>query len=145
MKNKDKIKESEEEYRTKNKIKIEDYRITNKEKINEWKKEFRLKNIENLKEFRMNNKDKTQEYIIKNKDKIEENKKEFRMKNSDKLREIKVQMNPNYVPNYSWKSREQSRLNFESIALMFHITDLSDWYRISSNQMKKLGGIINRL
>jgi hypothetical protein len=60
--------------------------------------------------------------------------------NKDKQSEIKKQKDPNYIPYYSWKTREQSRKNLESIALLLHITDLNDWYRISSYQINQFGG-----
>jgi hypothetical protein len=71
---------------------------------------------------------------------------EYRIINRDKSREFRInkstEENPNFVPNYSWKTRQQARMNFESIASLLHITDLSDWYRISLDQIKLIGGIV---
>jgi hypothetical protein len=113
MENLDKIKEKEKKYRTKNKDKIKESLI-----------EYRIQNLNHIKEGQKG-------YRTKNKVKMREN----RMKKE-------TEKNPSFVPNYSWKSREESRKNFESIASLFHITDLSDWYRISFTQIKQFGGVV---
>jgi hypothetical protein len=142
LKNLDKIKESKKEYRN-----------NNKDKIKEGKKEYRAKNLGNIKEskqvYYLNNRDIVKEnqkvYYKKNQVHIKESKKEYYQKFKDKIKEnekeIRIQKNPTYTPyTYSWKSREQSRNNLESIASILHITDLSDWYRISLDQILQLGG-----
>jgi hypothetical protein len=107
-----------------------DYYKNSMDKTKESKKEYYKENLNKIKESK-------REYYKDNLNKIKETQKEYRMKN----REIRIQKNPNFFPNYSWKSREQSRMNMESIATKFQITDLSDWYRISVDQMKQFGGV----
>jgi hypothetical protein len=147
MNNLDKIKESKKDYYLKNTDKINSQKVYSTKKqviIKEYCEKNRDKIKESQRDFFMKN-DYSKKYEIKNLDKIKERKKEYyKNKIKDKVREIRTQKNPNYIPYYSWKSREQSRKNFDSIASLLHITDLSDWYRISSNQIQQLGGkIIN--
>ena len=91
-----------------------------------------------MKEYRKN-------YYKKNLDEIKENQQNNQIKTKEShkkyYRKIRSQKNPNYKPCYSWKSREESRKNFESVASLFHITDLSDWYRISITQINKSKGL----
>jgi hypothetical protein len=128
MKNLDKIKKREKEYYLNNLDKLKksqiEYNKNNLTKIKEREKEYRIKNIDKLKTSE-------KDYRITNKDKIK-----------DKRREMIFQNNPHYVPLYSWKSREQSRKNLELIASQLQITNLSDWYRISWDQIKQFGGKI---
>jgi hypothetical protein len=121
-------------------------KIKNLEKFKESDKEYRMKNNERINEYRHISKTKTKDYRINNLDKLKVIRKEYKIKNKDKLRVIRMkkkrEKNPNFVPSYSWKSREESKMNFDSIASLLHITDLSDWYRISLDQLKDFGGIV---
>lgn len=118
----------------------EDYKTTNKDKIKENKIEYYKKNKDNIQEYYVLNKDKRKEYRIKNQDKITESERKYKLKNREKARDFRIQKDPNYIPYDSWKTREQSRKSLESIASLLHIKDLSDWYRVSLNQIKHLGG-----
>jgi hypothetical protein len=140
IKNEDKIKEYKRKYK-------KEYYLKNKDKLNKSQKEFQ-------KEYYLKNKDKLNEsqkefqkdYYLKNIDKIGENRKDYGNENKLTIRENKIkkkiERNPSYIPrsNYSWKSREESRKYFESIAPLLHISDFSDWYRISGDQIKQFGG-----
>jgi hypothetical protein len=41
---------------------------------------------------------------------------------------------------YSWKTRESTKRFFDDAAKVLHISDLSNWYRISITQLKRCGG-----
>jgi hypothetical protein len=138
----DKVRESQKKYYQKNvdkiKASINEYYKLNINKIKESKKEYRMNNQVKIKDTK-------KEYYKNNLNKIKEIQKEYYSKNLDKIKNSNKDVqknNPNYIPYYSWRSREESRKNFESIALLLHIKDFSDWYRISSNQIHQLGGII---
>jgi hypothetical protein len=151
LKNLDKIKESDKEYRIKKKDKLKEiqteYYKKNQDKIKESQKEYRINNTDKIRdiqnEYYKNNigeiKECHREYYIKNQDKIKKVEKAYRMK----IRDIQAQTKP-IIPYYSWKSRELSRKNLESIASFFQIKELSDWYRISFEQIRQFGGIILR-
>jgi hypothetical protein len=127
-----KIKENKIKYYHKNLDKIKDiqneYNTRNQAKLKEHKKEYYKKNLDKIKETQS-------KYYQKNRlGKIKEAKQKY-------YKQIRFENNSNFIPNYSWKTREQSRISIESIATLFQITDLSDWYRISVDQIKQFGGV----
>jgi hypothetical protein len=152
LKNEDKIKEKQKLYNIQNgeliKGKKRIYEAENRDKIKERKKEYKLENLEKVGEFQ-------QKYRTRNKVKLRGIQREYQTKNreviSEKKREIGIEKNkennPNYLPParaYSWKNRKLTRDYFESTASLFHITNLSDWYRVSRIQIEKTGGIFNQ-
>jgi hypothetical protein len=85
-------------------------------------------------------KEKRNIYYIKNKENLLVKKRESDIiKNKEK--------NENYIrkSNYSFKDSESTRNYFESIAKLYHISELPDWYRISIDQLTRYGGIMNSL
>ncbi len=126
--NKEKKKEYCQKYSIQNRDKMKeyfrDYYIQNKEKKKEYKREYYHKSIDKIKEYKIKNKEKINQY--------------FRKKNIEK----QIEKNDNYVPLNSWKTNELIREFFEKIAPVLHINDLSDWYRISREQIIDLKGII---
>lgn len=100
-KNKDKIKNYQDNYRIENKEKLKEYSknnwMKNKEEISSKYKQYRLDNIEKYKEkdknYYINNKSKINErdkkYSEENKDKISVNKKEYYQKNKVIIKEKK--------------------------------------------------------
>lgn len=119
------------------------YRLKNKEKESEKKKEYYLKNKERLIQ-------KKKEYYQKNREIVIQYQQRYQAENKEKLQEYwakkNKEKNEDYVPRkptvYSWKNAELVRSNFESLAKLFDISELVDWYRVSRIQLKKAGGII---
>lgn len=127
----------------------------------EKQKEYREKNKEKLKESKRKyyilTKEKRQilekEFYLKNREKIKERQKEYRLKNREILREKareyaflkKKEKDENYVRklNFSFKDEKSTREYFEQISKQFHISELSDWYRISRNQILQNTSIIS--
>ena len=149
--NKEKIKEYNQKYRIINKEKIKKYSIQNKEKMNKISRNYYLQNKEKMKklvcEYRKLHRDKLKEYYrlysIRNKEKI----KNYQLKNREKLKKLLIKKNIErnnglYVSLNSWKSEESIRQYFDKISPLLHIDDLSDWYRISRNQIIELKGIL---
>jgi hypothetical protein len=154
-KNQIKMKEYLKNYYKKNQIKMKEYRKDyykkNLDEIKETRNEYYKKNLDEIKETRRDyykkNLDEIRKYRIdyykKNQNIIKTKgnyKKENRKEYYRKIRNLK---NPNFIrPYYSWKSREEARKNFESVVSLFHITDFSDWYRISQDQIRQSEGLI---
>lgn len=133
MKNKEKLLENQK-----------DYRVTNKETLYEKHKDYRIKNREKLNA-------KSLAYHSKNKEKTMLQNKEYRTRNQETLNEKqrekylmeKKEKNENFIlkkTQYSWNDKDSVKRFFESKINLFHISDLSDWYRISMAQIKKAGG-----
>ena len=113
------------------KEKLKEYRNNNKEMISELKKKHYLKNKERINEAQ-------KVYYRKNKEKILEHQKVYHLKKNQKK-------NENYVPRkkyYSWRDRGLTRIYFDSLAILFNISEMTDWYRISMGQIRKAGGMI---
>lgn len=146
---KEKLNEYHREYRKKNDEKLKlyyrDYMIQNKEKKMQYNLKYKLKHNEKVLEYERT-------YRLLKKLKKKDYNREYRLKNGDKLRELarmtnimkKIQKNSNFIPPpklKSWKSIESLRNYFESTSRTLHITELSDWYRVSRNQIHETGGI----
>lgn len=116
--NKDKKKEYDRLYHSEHKTKIE-----------EMTREFRLRN----KELKV---DSNRRYNAENRDKIRESNRHYRIENH---------FNPGtYLPrdseSRSWKTPELVRDYFEAIAKRLHVSEHTDWYRISRATIGKEGG-----
>jgi hypothetical protein len=122
------------------------YTLLNKERLRDSKRLYTLRNRNEKKEY-------NRQYELKNKDKIRTTKCEYRLENSNRLREYQLRYrlrnhkNPeSYVPRNivrkSWKSPESVREYFESVAKRLFISAHTDWYRISSDQIRELGGVL---
>jgi DNA ligase-1 len=97
------------------------YRLKNRVRINELNRKYYRKNIET-----------SRNYYTKNKGTIIK-------KLTQKIKET----NPTYVrksPKYSWSTRESVVKFFEEVAKILGITDLSSWYGVTGNQIRKAGG-----
>jgi hypothetical protein len=104
------------------------YFLLNKEKKRESNRQYDALNHVQRKEY-------LRQYQLRNKNKMKES--------SDRYR-YRANMNPNTfrrAPLKSWKSPEIVREYFDSIAVQFHIATYTDWYRISSIQIRHLGGM----
>jgi hypothetical protein len=120
-----------------------EYQNQNKEAIAIRKREYNLKNQDIIRE-------KKRIYNLNNKTTIREKKKVYNLKMKDQVRETyidkKSQDNPNYVPTSrkfplkSWKTPKSARDYFNTISQSLHISDPSDWYRISRTQIQSAGG-----
>jgi hypothetical protein len=93
-------------------------------------------------------------YRLGNKSNIRESQRKYRGRNKDRVREtlqdyyLRHHDNPEiYLPRNneakSWKTPELARDYFESIAKQLAISTHSDWYRISRDQVRNLGGIVS--
>ncbi len=148
------MKELSSEYRTQNKDKLKNYYIQNKDKLKVSSREYYLLNKNKMNESNRKNyfqniekkKEYYREYRNLNKDKIKEASREYRLLNKEKIKQLNVKKNiernnGTYVPFISWKSDESIREYFENIAPLLHISDLSDWYRISRLQIHDMKGM----
>ncbi len=138
--NKEKKKKSNREYRIQNKEKWREYYLKNKEKIKEANKKYRIQNNVKIKET-------IREYRLLNKDKKKEFDRKYYLQNKEKIKLLYIQKNIErnngiYNSVNSWKTNESIREYFERIAPLLHISDLSDWYRISRSQIVHLKGMI---
>jgi hypothetical protein len=91
---------------------------------------------------------------MKNKETVNQKDRAYYLKNKNsiiaKQRELyilkKKKENENYIHSprketlYSWKNRESTRKYFETASKLLHISDFSDWYRISRSQIQQTGG-----
>lgn len=130
-------------------IKIKEYILKNKERLKEYQKTYRMLNKKKLKET-------LKEYYLKHKEKLNEKHKLYRIINKKTENEKamirymkkKKEKNHNYLLRknlYSWKDKESVRNFFDSNSKLFHISQLSDWYRISMAQICKVGGNFDSL
>ncbi len=160
LQNKDKMKASKREYYLKNKDKIKEhnkkekymeYWKNNKEKKKEYDQKYNIQNKEKKKdynrEYRKQNKEKLKEYYLLHKDRINDFYREYYLQNKENIKQSNIKKNIErnngvYVPLNSWIRNESVREYFERIAPLLHINDLSDWYRISRNQIIDMKGII---
>lgn len=144
-KKKQKSREYFRDYYSKNKGELSEkrkkYRLTNRENINNQKREKYVKNREVICE-------KQREYWTKNKERVMERQKKYKLKNKEKISEKnrnnwirkKKEKNENYVPRISWKNSTSMREFLDFAAKKLHISHYSDWYRISSKQIRQIGG-----
>ncbi len=127
------------EYEIQNKEKRKEYSIKNNDKLKEYRREYYLQHKEKKKQS-------SREYKILNKDKQKEYDQNYYLLNREKIKHLYVQKNIErnngiYVPSNSWTSDESIRQYFDVISPLLHISDLSDWYRISRDQIVDLKGI----
>lgn len=165
IKNKERIQEKKKQYRLNNSEKIKEknreYNLKNKDAIKEKNREYYLQHRESLqqkkKEYRRKNKvkikQKNQEYLIKNKESMKDKWRAYYLENKETIKErkkeyrTKKKMNENALSRkrFSWKDSASTRKYFETTATFFHITDYSDWYRVSRSQINLTGGSIHPL
>jgi hypothetical protein len=149
LQNSDKAIDSVRQYRLKNEHKLKDaydeYYLLNKDRISEAMRDYGLQNMDKKRDY-------DRRYNLQTKDKKKESHRQYRKQNQDKIRELKREYHrdnhdspasyyPRQALNKSWKSPELVREYFESIAQQLHISDFSDWYRISRGQIKSLDGM----
>jgi hypothetical protein len=125
-----------EQYRRKNREKVKDY----VQRYDLERQQYRLRNSEKKKDYE-------RQYGLENKEKRESKNRAFRANNVDLLREYNREKfsRENETPRKrvvrSWKSPASIREFFESLRGQLHISNLSDWYRISRTQIYELGGM----
>eukprot|EP00918_Siedleckia_nematoides_P069808 GHVU01152209.1.p1 GENE.GHVU01152209.1~~GHVU01152209.1.p1 ORF type:complete len:213 (+),score=29.54 GHVU01152209.1:2558-3196(+) len=120
MKNKEKQKEYQKQYRLDNKERIKEYkkqwRLDNKEKQKEYQKQYRLDNkeriLEESKQYYLDNKERVLEYAeqyrLDNKERIKEYKKQYRLDNKEKRKQYRNERY-NSDPLYKFKLNCRSR------------------------------------
>lgn len=134
---------------------VRDYRLQNQDSIKEYTRHYYLQNEDKKKLYDRRyyaqhedkkkeyarqryllNEDKAKEYYLLNKNHVKEVTRRYRLLNH-KSPETYL---PRASPTRSWKSPENVREYFDSIAKQLHITSHSDWYRVSVVQLAQLGG-----
>jgi hypothetical protein len=86
-------------------------------------------------------KDSHRRYYLQHKDKIRESNRRYRLENHENP-ELYYQRT--LSASKSWKSPGLVREYFDSIAELLHISNFTDWYRISSDQIKlHVDGVIS--
>jgi hypothetical protein len=158
---KDKMKAYDRQYRLRNADLRKDYErqylLLNNDKMKEYHHRYRARNPDKMKEYeRARNQDKRREskllYRMRNEDKIREWKRRYQLRHKDKISDSKRDYylrkhdSPeSYLPRNtivkSWKTAEEIREHFDSIAKRLQITHYTDWYRISRSQIRELGGM----
>ena len=145
-------KESQKEYRLKNKEKRneygKEYRLNNKEKIKESGKEYYLNNKEKINEYRLKNKEKIKErdkeYSLNNKEKIKERKKEYSLNNKEKIKERKKEYNSNNKEKINERDKQRRKTNplyklSGNIRSLIYISIKNQGYSKRSKTYKILG------
>jgi hypothetical protein len=78
-------------------------------------------------------------YVLENKEKIQEYKKKYYR---TKIEHARVKQNlPVKDPYRSWKTLEELRSFLDSLAGKLYVEAPEDWYRVSSPQVRKYGGL----
>jgi hypothetical protein len=135
------------------------YHLQNKHKRFESNRQYDLDNADRKREYdreyHRRHKAKISEskrlYYVQNQDLLQELTRRYSQQHKDKIRDVNRQhrvrnhSNPEaYLPrnieSKSWKSPDLVREYFESITHQLHISNFSDWYRISTEQLKDLEG-----
>jgi hypothetical protein len=143
LRNMDKLRESKRQYRIKNKDKMQGYYDQYKDSLKEYHRQYQIRNRNKVNES-------NREYYFRNGDKRREESRQYNFRNKDMRKErqfySRSHQNPDsYLPRRievkSWKTPELVREYFESIAKQLHVTDYTDWYRISRPLIDNLGGM----
>lgn len=118
--------------------KIRSYRLQNRLALAAKQREYHLRNKEQINIAK-------QEYYLDNKETMMRKRDKAERAAKARLKYISSLLEPNdYSPHmFSWKTSDQVRAFFDSIAPRLQITDPTDWYRISRSQILELGGTLN--
>jgi hypothetical protein len=124
------------------------YYFRHKDKIRLSKRDYYIRNRDDIREshrkYYVENKDNLKDYYLRNKDSTRESKRRYYIRKKENP-ETYLSYLARETENKSWKSPELVREYFESVANQLHISDYSDWYRISRPQMLFYGGMFSFL
>jgi hypothetical protein len=139
LKNKEAIKDKQRQYFLNNKPAITEkqrqYRIANKELLGERHRQYRTKFQERLQR-------QCREYRLKNKEVLRKKGQAYRLRIKIALKERLLSEGKGFRELQSWKTPEKVIDFLESVAKEHQLKSPSDWYRISTLQIQKMGGMV---
>jgi hypothetical protein len=135
MRHKDSVREYRREYNDRKsdakRLSNRQYHADNKDTVRDYYRKYYLRNKDNLREMR-------RDYKIRNRDNVLDSQRDYYLRSKD----YPEYYSPRKRALRSWKSPELVRKYFDSVAEQLSVSNYTDWYRISRNQVARLGGML---